>query len=101
MKVASKILADALMRYSKALIDEQPKAAADEANRMYYHGELVVIHPAFLAEFKKQMPAMSAEETMRALSKFLLAVADGMQADGGKASREVSDQQRAAIKDMP
>ena len=101
MKVASKMLADALMKYSKALIDDQPKVAADLANRMYHHGELVVIHPAFLAEFKKQMPAMSPEDTMRAFSKFLVAVADGMHADGGKASREGSDQQRDAIKNMP
>jgi hypothetical protein len=100
MKTASKMLADALMRYSNALIDDRPKVAADEANRLYHHGELVVIHPVFLSEFKKQMPDMSAESTLRAFSKFLVAVADGMHADGGQAAREGSDQQRAAIDDM-
>ncbi len=100
MKVASKLLADALLRYAQALIDEHPKVAADEANRLYHNGELVVIHPTFLREFKKQMPDMSPEATLRAFSKFLCSVADGMRADGGQASREGSDEQRATIDSM-
>jgi hypothetical protein len=97
MKVASKMLAQALVRYAQALIDDTPKIAADEANRLYHNGELVLIHPTFLAEFKKQMPDMSPEQTLRAVSKFLASVADGMEADGGEAAREGSNAQRAEI----
>ena len=100
MKVASHMLASALLRYANALIEQNPQAASGEANRLYHNGELVVIHPAFLKAFKKEMPDMSPEETLRALSKFLSSVADGMRADGGYAASQGSQEQRDAIKSM-
>lgn len=88
MRTASTLLATALNRYSQAILDDRRSDAVFEASHIYHHGELVIIHPAFIRALAKHSPDITPEEMLRVVSKFLTCVADGLK-DGHPANIDI------------